>query len=206
MAPGLLVVGNVFGKMHVFVDIWSTINHFSMSKPIETSRLSLYPATPDLLKAALQGDAVLAKQMNVRVIPEWNYFGDAALEHALEKVEDQSSNIGWWIYFSVLRKGNILIGSGGYEGAPSADGTVEIYYEISDDYQELGLATEMVSGLIRHAFTDERVKAIIAHTLASKNASTSVLEKCGMRQVETLVDPQEGMVWRWSISKESVSV
>ena len=177
-----------------------------MSKPIETSRLTLYPATPELLKAALQGDAAIAKLMNVRVAIEWNIFGDEVLEYALEKLENNPAASGWWTYLSVLRKGNILIGSCGYKGEPSEEGIVEIGYEISDDYQDIGLATEMALGLITHAFTDERVKMVIAHTLASKNASTGVLEKCGMHQVETLVDPEEGMVWKWSISKESVRV
>lgn len=36
-----------------------------------------------------------------------------------------------------------------------------------------------------------------AHTLPERNASTRVLEKCGFTLVGEVVDPDDGVVWRW---------
>ena len=80
-----------------------------------------------------------------------------------------------------------MIGGGGYKGKPTAEGMVELGYEITSNYRNNGYATEMARGLIAHAFTNNMVKSIIAHTLAEENASTKVLQKCGFKKVQEKV-------------------
>jgi ribosomal-protein-alanine N-acetyltransferase len=36
-----------------------------------------------------------------------------------------------------------------------------------------------------------------AHTLPNPNASTRVLTKCGFHRVGEVIDPEDGLVWRW---------
>ena len=80
---------------------------------------------------------------------------------------------------------------------------VEIGYEVAESYQNQGLATEMAQALIDHAFQDERVQVVQAHTLAEENASVKVLRRCGMQFMETGFDPDEGEVWRWEVRRKS---
>ena len=44
---------------------------------------------------------------------------------------------------------------------------------------------------------DDRVRRIRAHTLPERNASTSVLTKAGFELLGAVVDPEDGLVWRW---------
>ena len=38
-------------------------------------------------------------------------------------------------------------------------------------------------------------------TLAELNASTTVLQRCGMTKVGELVDPDDGPIWRWEVRR-----
>jgi hypothetical protein len=43
---------------------------------------------------------------------------------------------------------------------------------------------------------------VIAHTLATPNASTAVLVHCGFTRTATIADPDHGVdhdVWRWEL-------
>ena len=43
---------------------------------------------------------------------------------------------------------------------------------------------------------------IVAHTLATPNASTAVLTRCGFTHTATIADPDGGVdddVWRWEL-------
>lgn len=168
---------------------------------IETKNLKLIPCDTEILKTAIQGDEILAKKINVTVQDNWTEFGVVALQYSLDRLSGNEEESGWWTYFPVHKQDNKLIGSGGYKGKPTADGTVEIGYEIALDYRNRGLATEMTKGLIENAFRDERVRLIVAHTLGQDNASTKVLQKCGFKKVEEINDPDDGLIWKWELKR-----
>ncbi|TDH26940.1 N-acetyltransferase [Segetibacter sp. 3557_3] len=169
---------------------------------IETSNLLLISCDPEILRSAIEGNSALARKLDVTVQDDWTGFGVAALQYSLDKVTDSEEERNWWTYFPVHKQDNTLIGSGGYKGRPTTDGTVELGYEIAPNYRNRGLATEMTAGLIEHAFKDDRVKAIIAHTLAQDNASTKVLHKCGFQKVGEINDPDDGLIWRWERKRQ----
>ncbi len=168
---------------------------------IETKNLKLIPCDTEILKAAIQGDEILSKKINVTVQDNWTEFGVVALQYSLDRLSENEEESGWWTYFPVHKQDNKLIGSGGYKGKPTVDGTVEIGYEIALDYRNRGLATEMTKGLIENAFRDERVRLIVAHTLGQDNASTKVLQKCGFKKVEEINDPDDGLIWKWELKR-----
>ena len=53
--------------------------------------------------------------------------------------------------------------------------------------------------MVAEAFADERVRAVIAHTLAEPNASNRVLEKAGFRW-HGEAEENGRIVWRYSLS------
>ncbi len=169
---------------------------------IETQNLKLIPCNTEILKAAVQGNDTLAQKLGVSVQEIWTEFGVGALQYSLYKLVESEDENGWWTYFPVHKRDNELIGSGGYKGKPTEDGTVELGYEITPAYRNRGLATEMTKGLIENAFNDVRVKTIIAHTLGQENPSTSVLEKCGFEKVQEINDPDDGLIWKWELKRK----
>jgi RimJ/RimL family protein N-acetyltransferase len=76
---------------------------------------------------------------------------------------------------------------------------VEIAYGIHPDQQGRGYATEAAAALVSYAFTQSNVRLIRAHTLPEPNASTRVLTKCGFKHIGEVVDPEDGLVWRWEV-------
>jgi len=65
------------------------------------------------------------------------------------------------------------------------------------DYQGKGYATEAAQALVDYGFSDSRVRVVIAHTLPESNASGRVLTKCGFKHIGEVIDPEDGLVWRW---------
>ncbi len=168
---------------------------------IETRNLKLISGDTDILKSAIEGNAILAKRINATVQDNWTEFGVDALQYSLNKLTESEKEKDWWTYFPIHKYDNILIGCVGYKGKPTNDGIVEVGYEIAPNYRNRGFATEMAKGLIENALNDGRVKSIIAHTLGQNNPSTSVLQKCGFEKVEELNDPDEGTIWKWELKK-----
>ena len=100
-----------------------------------------------------------------------------------------------------LQQGDQLIGTCGFKGAPSIDGEVEIGYEIADNYQNRGLATETARALTEFAFAQSGVEKVIAQTLAEENASVRVLKKLGFEFVCAKIDIEDGEIWEWKRGK-----
>ena len=117
----------------------------------------------------------------------------------MAKLERAKAGDPWQFGFAVIHKiDNVLIGMGGFPGPPNSEGVAEIAYGIAPTYQGRGYATEVANALIDFASRDSRVRTIRAHTLAKTNASTRVLEKCGLKKVGETIDPENNLpVWRW---------
>jgi [ribosomal protein S5]-alanine N-acetyltransferase len=169
---------------------------------IETPRMRLVVCTAPMLEALLRGHRSLGQFLGVEVPLLWSEYGDEIFEFTLKKVREKPMDAPWWSYLAVLKAENRLIGSCGYKGPPDKEGLVEIGYEIAEEYRGFGLATETARALIDYAFGFPRVRAVKANTLAEVNASGSVLQKCGMKKVAELFDPDEGEVWQWRVNRQ----
>jgi len=168
---------------------------------IETVNLRLVPCNAQMLKMAIKGNKQLSNFLGVSLAEQWTAFGVDALQYALDQILDRPEELGWWTYFPIHKLDNMLIGSGGFKGSPTKEGSVELGYEIAPEYNNRGLATEMASGLIMKAFTDNRVKSILAHTLGQSNASTAVLTKCGFTKIEEVESCEDGLIWKWELMR-----
>mgnify|MGYP001222919646 CR=1 FL=1 len=168
---------------------------------LRTKNLKLIPCNAEILEAAITGDKQLAELLGVDVPDHWTEFGPMAFHYALDMLKVDTNPHPWLTYFPIHIQDNTLVGNGGYKGQPSADGIVEIGYEIAPKYRNLGLATEYAQALIDHAFRNPEVKMVMAHTLSHKNPSTTVLTKCGFTRKEEIFDPEDGLIWRWELKK-----
>src|SRR5439155_10901664 len=101
---------------------------------------------------------------------------------------------------------NTLIGFCSYKGPPDAEHAVEIAYGIAPSYRCRGFAGEAAAALVVHAFATGRVRIVRAHTLPEPNASTHVLTRCGFANVGEVIDPEDGLVWRWEKRAPTLAV
>src|SRR5262249_29987393 len=112
----------------------------------------------------------------------------------------------WTLGFAVVHRGShTAVGSCGYKGPPDPDGIVEISYGTDPDYRGKGYATEAARALVTYAFDDARVRVVRAHTIEKANASTRVLIKSGFRYIGEVIDPEDGLVWRWEKHREEAA-
>lgn len=170
---------------------------------IATQRLLLVPATPELIRAALESDSALADGLGAIVPPTWppESVDPPALRFAHDRLLEDAAQAGWWFYFVVLPhdgSGRVLTGLAGYKGPPSEDGTVEVGYAIVPDRQRRGYASEAVRGLVRRAFATPETRRVVAETLPELAASIAVLRKCGFRLIG---DGSEPGVIRYELTR-----
>lgn len=159
----------------------------------DTPRLTL--ETPRLilrLEGRAEVDASLAAmppEIRAEVSPEW-----------IERVYAAPSPDPWVHGFRVeLRETGETVGSCAFKAPPDADGAVEIAYGIEPTHRGRGYATEAAAALVRFAQGRDGVRTVRAHTLPQNGASARVLTRCGFRNVGEVVDPEDGLVWRWEI-------
>jgi len=161
---------------------------------IVTDRLQVVPTTIALTRAALAGQSALAVCLRAAVPPSWppELLDPPCLRFIIDRLEQGRAQAGWWLYFVILAMGNsarTLIGSVGYKGPPSDDGTVEVGYGIVHDHQRRGYATEAVRSLLGNAFALPVVHRVIAETLPELTPSIGVLNKCGFHLIGAGSEP-----------------
>ena len=151
---------------------------------VRTVRLRLEPATLDETRAQI---AAMSAADRVHLSPVW-----------LERVRLATVDDPWVLGFNIVHNASgSLLGSCGFKGPPDDDGMVEIAYGIGPQHHNQGYATEAAEALVRFAFSNADVRVVRAHTLGNTNASARVLAKCGFTSVGQVVDPEDGLVWRW---------
>ena len=121
--------------------------------------------------------------------------------HLQQRLASSHSDPKWCGYLVVNSQTQQVVGFCDFKGPPTKDGTVEISYSIFLEFQGRGSATHTVKQQIAVAFTESKVKRIIADTLPEHNASTRVLEKNGFKLLEAVDDTAVGLVWRWCLER-----
>ena len=168
---------------------------------IKHNRVTLINCDKQLIIKILKGDECLADKLDIKIPNQWSEFGNQIFQYTLNCIEEKPAQLKWFAYLPIDNESNTLLGSCGYKGEPDENGMVEIGYEVAKDYRNRGYATEITNLLINNAFQDKKVKIIQAHTLAEKNASVRVLEKCKFQFVEAYNDETDWPIWKWILNK-----
>jgi RimJ/RimL family protein N-acetyltransferase len=150
---------------------------------IHTKNLTLRPNTLEDIRAFLEG---MDAHQRAQVSDDW-----------LARVNAGTADAWTLGYTLVHRNTGAVVGSCGFKGPPTANGTVEIAYGVAADHQGRGYATEAAEALVAHAFSSGEVRVVCAHSLLDSAASTRVLMKCGFRRIGEVIDPEDGLVMRW---------
>jgi RimJ/RimL family protein N-acetyltransferase len=151
---------------------------------LETRHLTLIPMTLDQVRAMV--DALTAEEL-AEVSDAW-----------LQRLCTATRTDLWYDGFSMIhRESGASIGNAGFKGPPSPDQVVEIAYGVKAEHQGKGYATEAAAALTEFAFSTGRVRVVRAHTLPENVASARVLTKCGFQCLGEVIEPDDGLVWRW---------
>ena len=150
---------------------------------ITTRRLILVPASAELAGAEIHNRPKLAELLGVKVPEAWppETMRDA-MPWFYAQLTGKPVPYGWFYWYGLLAGEGappLLVSSIGFKGEPDAEGTVEIGYSVLERYQGRGIACEMVGGLCEWAFSDCRVRRVIAQTEPENRASVAVLLKNG---------------------------
>jgi len=122
----------------------------------------------------------------------------------LARLHALTSDDPWMLGFTIVHQAsNAAVESCCFKGPPTADGVVEIAYSVAPEHQGKGYSTETAAAPTSYAFTGRKVRVVRAHTLPESNASTRVLDKCGFQRLGEVIDPEDGLVWRWEKRKHA---
>jgi RimJ/RimL family protein N-acetyltransferase len=167
---------------------------------MQTKNLRLVPHAPEHLRALMEGAELYEQCSGFRLangLREFMVSGEVSPEY-LARLQASTVADPWTHGFAlVLESSRLVIGMGGFKGPPDADGIAEIAYGVAPDYQGKGYATEAAQALVEYAFASGLVRVVRAHTFPASNASMRVLAKCGFQEVGEVMDPEDGLVWRW---------
>lgn len=167
---------------------------------IETSRLVLVPSLPESLVALIEQPESFLEITGFMPAPGLRDFfvSDEVSNEWVAELRKAGDTDPWQHGFFIIERGSgIAVGSAGFKGPPDRNGVVEIAYGIVPQYEGRGYATEAAAGLVRYARDQGSARVVRAHTLPVPNASTRVLEKSGFRHLGEVMDPDDGLVWRW---------
>ncbi|MFB9862139.1 GNAT family N-acetyltransferase [Rufibacter immobilis] len=147
---------------------------------IETDRLLIRPLTETQLHLYVANNGSLEKQLGVGYSPKEiaEDLADALENYFLRLVPQHREQYYFYTLWSIiLKQGQVLVGDLCFKGEPDEEGEVEIGYGTYADFQQQGIMTEAVGGLLRWCSTRPDIKTLIAETEAGNEASEKVLER-----------------------------
>ena len=131
---------------------------------IETKRLRIYPASEEEME-----DFILS-QTNDILKTAYQEMLDGCLTHPEE-----------WNYYAIWmieKRDGTHIGECCFKGI-SPDGSAEIGYGISEEYQGRGYSAEAVNAAVDWALRQQKICSVEAEAEVGNLASIRVLQKCG---------------------------
>jgi RimJ/RimL family protein N-acetyltransferase len=146
---------------------------------LTTERLHLRPFT------AADRDAIHAVYADPEVMRHVGHGAHRTMAEttaALRVYGDVLERRGFSFLAVTEREGGALVGDGGLH---PLGGDVELGYTLARSAWGRGYATELGRALIGHAFDVLGVPRVVAQVEPANTASRRVLEKLGMREVET---------------------
>ena len=149
---------------------------------LESARLDLVLESTESVLARIEA---LSPADRAEVSPDW-----------IDRMRNSAPS-PWTHGFAIVERGSgATVGGCAYKGPPDERGVVEIAYGVEPAFRRRGYAKEAAAALVEYA-TQAGVSLICAHTRPENDASARVLESCGFECLGEVMDPEDGLVWRW---------
>lgn len=98
----------------------------------------------------------------------------------------------WFVRFIILRETEEVIGSISFHSAPDASGMIEIGLGVEPAFQNLGYATEALTGMWQWVCTQPTVRTL-RYTVSPNNAaSQQIIKKFSFSHVGVQIDDEDG--------------
>ena len=149
---------------------------------LESARLDLVLESTESVLARIEA---LSPADRAEVSPDW-----------IARMRSSAPNPWTHGFAMVERASGATVGSCAYKGPPDDAGAVEIAYGVDPAFRGRGYAKEAAATLVDYA-THSGVRLICAHTRPENGASARILESCGFECLGEVMDPEDGLVWRW---------
>ena len=167
-----------------------------MKKPIETERLLLR----EVIASDLNGMFELDSNPNVHI-----YIGGkpvTTIEQSaayIENLQQQYKDFGTGRWAVILKETNEFLGWSGIKFITDEINNHKNFYEIGYRFIEKhwgkGYATEAGKAFIEYAFDNLKADAVYAYADAGNDNSRKILEKLGLRYVNSFEYQEELEVW-----------
>ena len=142
-----------------------------MTETIRTERLSLSPAS--------------AERMAEKRDKETDLHMKQAYGEMLSGMESHPDVPEWYSDWDIcLLSTGEIVGGAGFKGGPGDTGEVEVGYGIDPAFQNQGLMSEALRGIVSWALARPGVRAVLAETEPGNEASVRVLVKNGFREFD----------------------
>lgn len=161
-------------------------------EPLLTQRLRIRRSVP----ADAEAISAYRSDPSVHVHQGWPDTGVDQVRADIEAMAAMDPGSSGWFQFSLddLASGH-LVGDSGLSPADDEPGVIKVGYTIDPAWQGRGFATEAVAALVDYAFAVLEVNLVRAYADLDNVASTRVMEKVGMRLMETFEGEEDGEKW-----------
>lgn len=136
------------------------------------------------------------QSLTLRPLVEVHLSADLAALVPHELVALASVRPPWTSYLAYSGAGQ-AVGACAFKSVPNDRREVEIAYLTFAAFEGQGYGTAMAGLLLDVAAGSGEVDQIIAHTLREENASVKICRRLGFTLVGEVMDPEDGLVWRW---------
>jgi RimJ/RimL family protein N-acetyltransferase len=181
-----------------------------------TGSFAVFPGRSFTPKSGRSLKKDMSQTQHVILVPQTRAEVIAMID-AMEPVEKAKFSADWlaqleastatdvWVHgFSIVhRESQLIVGKCVFKGPPDSNATVEIAYMVEPEHRCKGYATEAAQRIVAFAFQSGQVRVVRAHTLPEHNASARVLTRSGFRNLGEVIDPEDGLVWRWELSLDA---
>jgi ribosomal-protein-alanine N-acetyltransferase len=164
---------------------------------IETDRMILIPMTFDFICDKMNANESFIEKQGIKINKDSWMNSDVIdiLPILKDNLSKSATPDGYGAWLFILRESDCVIGGGGFKGAPDANRTIEIGYDIYEEYRRKGYATEAVLALINWARKTNGDIRITADCEVNNIASMKVLKKVGMKEIK-----RDDQLIHWTLS------
>ena len=151
---------------------------------LETERLELIPMTFSFVSGLLNKDLTVYREFDINPTEEWpNKDTMDIMPIIKEKLSALPGPDGFGAWLFIDKADRMVVGDGGFKGAPGDSHKIDIGYGIIESRQRRGYAYEAVNALIKWGFSQDNVMKITANCLIDNQPSHNLLLKLGMKEI-----------------------